>query len=111
MALAEAAVLALPSHAEGLPMVILEAMACGLPVVASEVGGIPDLVRHGTTGLLHPAGDVSALAECLRRVLREPDMAARMARYAWTEVRDVYATAIVMRQIETLYAELAGAKP
>ncbi|MDM7950731.1 glycosyltransferase family 4 protein [Hydrogenophaga sp.] len=59
----------LPSFAEGLPVVIMEAMALGRPVVSTMVAGIPELVRHGVDGWLIPAGDVDALAEVLAEVL------------------------------------------
>ena len=64
-----ARVMVLPSFAEGLPVVIMEAMALGRPVLTTSIAGIPELVRHGTDGWLVPAGDVAALVEMLSRAL------------------------------------------
>jgi glycosyltransferase involved in cell wall biosynthesis len=77
---ARAAVVVLPSHREGLPLSVLEAMAHGRPVVASAVGGIPELVEDGVTGLLVPAGDVDALRAALARLLADPTLRRRMGR-------------------------------
>jgi glycosyltransferase involved in cell wall biosynthesis len=60
----------LPSFAEGLPVVIMEAMAMGRPVLSTYVAGIPELVLHGATGWLFPAGDVEQMAECMRECLQ-----------------------------------------
>jgi glycosyltransferase involved in cell wall biosynthesis len=66
------AVLVVPSFTEGSPLIILETMAAGVPVVASAVGGIPDQVRHGKEGLLVAPGDPGALGDALLRLLRDP---------------------------------------
>jgi glycosyltransferase involved in cell wall biosynthesis len=73
-----AAVVVLPSHREGLPLCVLEAMAHGRPVVATPVGGIPQLVEDGRTGYLVPPGDPTALREALLRLLASAELRARM---------------------------------
>lgn len=72
--------LVLCSKIENLPVSILEAMAWMRPVVATRVGGIPDLVEHGRTGLLVPSDDPAALADALRQLIEAPDHAADMGR-------------------------------
>lgn len=76
--LATANCFCLPSYDEGLPMSMLEAMAVGLPVVASRVGAVPEALADGTEGLLFEPGDVTALREHLTRLIREPDTAAAL---------------------------------
>ena len=87
-----ATIFALPSRCEGTPCVILEAMAAGLPIVASGVGGIPALVRDGENGFQVPAGDAAALEARLRELLSDGDlrrrMGARSYELARTEFRE-----------------------
>jgi len=104
--LARAGVFALPSHAEGLPMSLLEAMAAGCPVVASRVGGIPDAVREGTDGLLVGAGDVPALAAALARVLADRDLAARLGGSAQVAVARRHSPGAAIDRIGRIYASL-----
>lgn len=86
-ALARAHALILPSFAEGLPMVVMEAMATGRPVIASHIAGIPELVRDGVEGWLVPAGDSAALCDALTTLARTPpETRTRMGRAAWQRV-------------------------
>jgi len=98
--------LCLPSHGEGTPNCVMEALSCGLPVVATRVGGIPDIVEHDKTGLLIDKGDVEGLAASLVTLLRDPRRCARMgqAAHAFARVR-LDARKTVNRLVE-LYDEL-----
>lgn len=77
--LAAADVVVLPSYREGLPLTVVEALACCVPVVATNVGGIPEVIEHKETGLLVAPGDVAGLAEAIRWVLTNRAEARRMA--------------------------------
>jgi glycosyltransferase involved in cell wall biosynthesis len=72
--LAGASAFVLSSRSEGLPISVIEAMAAGLPVIASDVGGLRELVEDGVTGFLVPAGDVDGLAEALARIVGDPEL-------------------------------------
>jgi glycosyltransferase involved in cell wall biosynthesis len=84
--------LVMPSLSEGLPRVIIEAMACGKPVVASRTGGIPELVHDGRNGLLIEPGNPYDLAEKLAVILGEPELARRMGLEGRILVASVYST-------------------
>jgi glycosyltransferase involved in cell wall biosynthesis len=94
----------LPSYAEGMPMAVLEAMSYGLPVVATPVGGVPQIVAGNRTGLLVPPGDTSALAEAILRVLREPEMALALGNAA----RAVVCTGYDARHLTERLTEVYG---
>jgi D-inositol-3-phosphate glycosyltransferase len=89
-------VLIMPSHYESFGMVALEAMACGTPVVASQVGGLAFLIQDGITGFVVPDGDPRALSDRLTRLLTEPDLRQRLGeqaaayarQYAWEHIVD-----------------------
>lgn len=104
--LARAALFVLPSHAEGLPMSLLEAMAAGLPVVASAVGGIPDVVHDGVNGFLVAPGDRVALLRAMGRVLNDPQLGAALGAAGREAVRARYAPERVLPDLERLYAAL-----
>jgi glycosyltransferase involved in cell wall biosynthesis len=101
-----AAVYVLPSYAEGLPVSLLEAMAAGLPVAATSVGGIPDVVADGINGFLYAPGDSAMLQRLLRRLMHDPELGKRMALAARETVRMRFATERVLAQLDELYGEL-----
>jgi glycosyltransferase involved in cell wall biosynthesis len=109
--LERAAVLVLPSYAEGLPMCLLEAMAAGLPVVTTAVGGIPDVVTDGVNGFLFTPGDTAALQRLVRRLMLDRELSMRIATAAQETVRQRFAVDRVMEQLEEIYAGLGLARP
>jgi glycosyltransferase involved in cell wall biosynthesis len=80
--LASADMVAIPSLAEGLPLMLVESMAAGRPIVASRVGGLADVLANGETGLLVPPADPTALAEALIAVVESPELATRLGERA-----------------------------
>jgi glycosyltransferase involved in cell wall biosynthesis len=101
-----AAVYVLPSYAEGLPVSLLEAMAAGLPVAATSVGGIPDVVADGINGFLFAPGDSAMLQRLLRRLMHDPELGKRMALAARETVRMRFAAERVLAQLDELYGDL-----
>jgi len=106
--LARAAVFCLPSHAEGLPMALLEAMAAGKAVVASAVGGIPEALRGGDNGLLVPAHDSAALAAALASMLADAGLRQRLGERARATVARHYSTEAVCGRLAAIYNDLVG---
>jgi glycosyltransferase involved in cell wall biosynthesis len=95
----------LPSLNEGMGRSLIEAMAAGLPVVASRVGGIPAFVQDGVNGLLVPPGDSRALAEALGSLLRDPQWACRLGKQASRSIGEEYGIGSMVQAIERLYQE------
>jgi len=113
--LESAAVFALPSYDEGMPVSLLEAMAAGVPAVASPVGGIPELVVDGTSGLLAAPGDVATLQRHLRKLLLERSLGERIGAAGRETVRARFAAERALPKLEELYAGIglapSGARP
>jgi glycosyltransferase involved in cell wall biosynthesis len=106
--LARMDVFAMPSTWEGFGVAALEAAAMELPVVASNVHGIPDVVEDGVTGILVPPKDVAALSQAILRLLRDPDEQCRMGRAGREFVAARYSWADNARRMEALYNSLIG---
>ena len=102
--LESAAVFALPSYDEAMPVSLLEAMAAGIPAVASAVGGIPEVLSDGVTGFLVAPGDVATLERQLRRLLADPALAARIGAAGRESVRLRCAPERALRRLEEVYA-------
>ena len=99
-----ACVFVLPSMSEGLGRVVMEAMATGTPVIGSHVGGIPEMVKHGTTGFLVPPGDVAALAARLHWVLAHPAEACAMGCRARAFAEHFFSTAAYVHGYRQIFA-------
>jgi glycosyltransferase involved in cell wall biosynthesis len=93
-----------PSLADNMPISVLEALASGVPVVSSRVGGVPHLVQHGNTALLVPPGDVDAMAKAVIRVLEDPELADRLARAGLGEVQQ-YTWPSVREKLQSVYSD------
>ncbi|NDJ86443.1 MAG: glycosyltransferase family 4 protein [Chloroflexi bacterium] len=103
-------VFVLTSEREGMPNALLEAMACGLPCCASTIGGITDVVDHGTDGYLFPVGDATALAQVLKLIIDEPDFAARLGTAALATIGTAYTWDAVIARYEELYRGLLSSE-
>jgi glycosyltransferase involved in cell wall biosynthesis len=106
--LAEVDALVLPSRIEGLPVVVLEAMAHAKPVVATPVGGTPELVEDGVTGVL--VDDVDGLAEALRRLAADPDEARRLGEAGRRRVEERFSEEAMTRRVLELYDDAVAGR-
>jgi glycosyltransferase involved in cell wall biosynthesis len=97
------------SEREGSPLSVLEFMRAARPIVATDVGGIPDLVRDGEDGILVPAGDPAALAAAIAKLLGDPELAGELGTSARIRQRQQFDLAGNVSEIEGLYEALAAA--
>lgn len=104
---ASADVFVLPTHREGFPNVVLEAMAHGLPVIATPVGAIPEAVEDGVTGVLVPARDAGALAGALQRLCADPELRATLGRAGRERAERLFSKGAVAARLADLYGELS----
>ena len=101
--------LLLPSISEGTPVSAIEALAAGRPVVATRVGGVPDVVRDGEDGLLVEPGAIDDLAERLARLARDPALRERMGTSGRERVVDRYGVGRLVDEMDVLYRSLLEA--
>jgi glycosyltransferase involved in cell wall biosynthesis len=101
-------VFCLPSWWEAMPLSVLEAMAAGLPVVASNVGDVPRVVQDGASGLLVPPRVPEAVADALEALLRDAGMRRAMGEAARARVAEAFDLAETVRSVDALYLELVG---
>ncbi len=92
-----------PSYLEGMPLTVLEAMASGLPVVATPAGGTPEILHDGLQGYLVPVGDEDKLSEAIIRVLDDPGRAAEMGRSGRHLIESGYTWEAVVERTEQVY--------
>ncbi len=97
----------LPSHAEGVPKSVIEAMAMGKPVLTTRVGSIPDLIDHDETGLLVPAKNVKAIAENLERLITDKELRHRLGQNARALVLNKYSIKENILGLERLYQDMS----
>jgi glycosyltransferase involved in cell wall biosynthesis len=102
---AAADLFALPSLSEGSSNVLLEAMAAKTPIVATKAGGNPEIVLHKETGLLTPVGDSRSLASAIAQLLREPDLASRLADAGFARAIGEFSVEQYRRRLLGFYAE------
>jgi glycosyltransferase involved in cell wall biosynthesis len=104
--IAEALYTVVPSEwYENFPLSVVESLALGTPVIASRIGGLPELIKHEHTGLLFPAGDMRALAECLRRIIHQASDIGEMAANALATAREQFSPQRHLEQLLTIYAD------
>jgi len=102
-ALAASTIFLLPSYHEGMPMALLEAMSWGMPVIATPVGGIPQIVTNEVNGLLIPAADVAALTTAIERLLQDPTLRVRLGNAARTTIVSGFSLEDAMRKLDNIY--------
>jgi glycosyltransferase involved in cell wall biosynthesis len=104
-------VFVLPSLWEGLPLVLLKAMAAGLPVIATRVSGVEDVVQDGVNGCLVPPGDPAALAQAVLALQARPELWKPWGKAAQETIHRAYSVEAMLRKLEELYLQLAEVAP
>jgi len=108
--LSQTAVSVLPSHSEGLSNTLLESMAAGAPIVATNVGGTPELIEHGVNGLLVLPHSPEQLAEAISRILSNKALALQLSQHARRKVRENFSLDAMVRSTKALYTSQSGSR-
>jgi glycosyltransferase involved in cell wall biosynthesis len=99
-------VLLLPSELESFGLAALEAMACGVPPVATNVGGVPELIANGVDGFLEPVGDIAAQAACVVQLLSDSSLYEAMAAAARKTAESRFCSSLIIPVYEKYYEEV-----
>lgn len=102
----KASILILPSFAEGFPVTILEALSCETPVIATPVGGVPEIIKNHETGMLFPPGDAIRLAEAIDYLLENEDVRLKMACEGRKLVKEQYSLENIRKKLCSIYKQL-----
>ncbi len=105
----QASIVALPTNEDNCPMVVLEAQAAGLPVMASNVGGVPDLVENGVTGLLTDPTSPESMAKAIERLLAEPELVATLVSNGRRQAREKFHPQVIAQRHLEVYREILHA--
>ncbi len=100
----------LPSHFEGLPVSMIEAMFAGLPIVATPVGGIPDIIKEDENGFLVPVGDSDALAGRIIRLVKDPDLRRRIGQTNERKAFEMFDVPVICRELRRIYDDILSRK-
>jgi glycosyltransferase involved in cell wall biosynthesis len=106
----EMKILVLPSFTEGLPNIMLEAMACGTPVLATPVGAIPDVIKDGETGFLLRSNDPKHIAERIIELLNKPELLEKVSVNAYNFVRGNFSYEKTLESWRRIFSELESSK-
>jgi glycosyltransferase involved in cell wall biosynthesis len=98
----------LPSESESFGLAALEAMSCEVPVIASQAGGLPEVVVDGETGYLCPVGDVEGMAEAALRLLGDEELRRKMGEAARRRAVEVFSQDAVVRRYRAIYQRVTG---
>ena len=107
---AMATLVAVPSHSEGSPNVVLEAMAAGLPIVANQVGGVPEILDEGATGLMVMPRNPTAMAYAIQRILTDEELRGRLGASARARAEESYTPAEYRRALAEFYQEILDSR-